>query len=153
MGACNLLLQILCLYLLFFFFSSRRRHTRWNCDWSSDVCSSDLDLKKALGRWPHDPEFFATREIGTDEVLPWDYLDHGLTKKYLARELKRGVGALITPKCRLGTCRACGLACADHPELVEPLPAELAARGENDEGAGMGARPCAERFTSAQIRA
>src|SRR6266568_6136846 len=26
----------------FFFFSSRRRHTRWNCDWSSDVCSSDL---------------------------------------------------------------------------------------------------------------
>src|SRR6267143_6607042 len=29
-------------YLLFFFFSSRRRHTRWNCDWSSDVCSSDL---------------------------------------------------------------------------------------------------------------
>src|SRR5689334_24628872 len=27
---------------LYFFFSSRRRHTRWNCDWSSDVCSSDL---------------------------------------------------------------------------------------------------------------
>src|SRR6266568_7243393 len=30
------------IFLLFFFFSSRRRHTRWNCDWSSDVCSSDL---------------------------------------------------------------------------------------------------------------
>src|SRR6266568_3093712 len=28
--------------MFFFFFSSRRRHTRWNCDWSSDVCSSDL---------------------------------------------------------------------------------------------------------------
>src|SRR6266568_8104577 len=28
----------------FFFFSSRRRHTRWNCDWSSDVCSSDLEI-------------------------------------------------------------------------------------------------------------
>src|SRR6267142_3708 len=28
--------------LLFFFFSSRRRHTRLTCDWSSDVCSSDL---------------------------------------------------------------------------------------------------------------
>src|SRR6267143_5804158 len=27
---------------VFFFFSSRRRHTSWNCDWSSDVCSSDL---------------------------------------------------------------------------------------------------------------
>src|SRR5438309_6372939 len=30
------------MYICFFFFSSRRRHTRWNCDWSSDVCSSDL---------------------------------------------------------------------------------------------------------------
>ena len=28
--------------LIFFFFSSRRRHTRSLCDWSSDVCSSDL---------------------------------------------------------------------------------------------------------------
>src|SRR2546430_5991740 len=26
----------------FFFFSSRRRHTRFDCDWSSDVCSSDI---------------------------------------------------------------------------------------------------------------
>src|SRR5689334_23795274 len=29
-----------------FFFSSRRRHTRWNCDWSSDVCSSDLQNRQ-----------------------------------------------------------------------------------------------------------
>src|SRR5260370_3797521 len=29
-----------------FFFSSRRRHTRFKCDWSSDVCSSDLELLK-----------------------------------------------------------------------------------------------------------
>src|SRR4029077_14229898 len=28
----------------FFFFSSRRRHTRFKCDWSSDVCSSDLPI-------------------------------------------------------------------------------------------------------------
>src|SRR5256886_4945803 len=33
-----------------FFFSSRRRHTRFDCDWSSDVCSSDLDrLRNPLG--------------------------------------------------------------------------------------------------------
>src|SRR5689334_23789787 len=32
-------------YFFFFFFSSRRRHTRWNCDWSSDVCSSDLECQ------------------------------------------------------------------------------------------------------------
>src|SRR5438270_11778313 len=28
--------------IVLFFFSSRRRHTRFDCDWSSDVCSSDL---------------------------------------------------------------------------------------------------------------
>src|SRR2546430_9683585 len=31
--------------MFFFFFSSRRRHTRFDCDWSSDVCSSDLELR------------------------------------------------------------------------------------------------------------
>src|SRR3989475_10583710 len=40
------------LVFLFFFFSSRRRHTRFDCDWSSDVCSSDLRRgpKKAAAR-------------------------------------------------------------------------------------------------------
>src|SRR5260370_3139225 len=33
---------LILLVLFFFFFSSRRRHTRFKCDWSSDVCSSDL---------------------------------------------------------------------------------------------------------------
>src|SRR3712207_9381328 len=33
-----------CLSLLYFFFSSRRRHTRYWRDWSSDVCSSDLEV-------------------------------------------------------------------------------------------------------------
>src|SRR5260370_3107496 len=44
-GAC-------CCYLWFFFFSSRRRHTRFKCDWSSDVCSSDLVRcpRASLGR-------------------------------------------------------------------------------------------------------
>src|SRR3712207_8499323 len=32
-------------FIIFFFFSSRRRHTRYWRDWSSDVCSSDLDLQ------------------------------------------------------------------------------------------------------------
>src|SRR5256886_1162667 len=35
---------------VFFFFSSRRRHTRFDCDWSSDVCSSDLDPVAVAGR-------------------------------------------------------------------------------------------------------
>src|SRR5690242_319236 len=42
----------------FFFFSSRRRHTRLTCDWSSDVCSSDLAARmgvtpETVSRWEH----------------------------------------------------------------------------------------------------
>src|SRR5260370_17709055 len=61
----------------FFFFSSRRRHTRFKCDWSSDVCSSDLvatprllpNLKSGLQLKPNSsskgylPSFVATAQI------------------------------------------------------------------------------------------
>src|SRR5256885_12719303 len=40
----ELVLILNMLYFVFFFFSSRRRHTRLQGDWSSDVCSSDLRL-------------------------------------------------------------------------------------------------------------
>src|SRR2546427_3938080 len=36
---------------LFFFFSSRRRHTIFDCDWSSDVCSSDLGSSRRISKW------------------------------------------------------------------------------------------------------
>src|SRR3989454_4095601 len=38
----------MCLHLFFFFFSSRRRHTRLQGDWSSDVCSSDLRITQLV---------------------------------------------------------------------------------------------------------
>jgi radical SAM superfamily enzyme YgiQ (UPF0313 family) len=79
-------------------------------------------VQRALALWPHDPEFFVTREVGVGERLPWDFIDHGLEKSFLAREYRRGVGARITPKCNLSSCRACGLDCADHPELRLPAP-------------------------------
>src|SRR4051812_50144977 len=37
-----ILIDSVVIFVFFFFFSSRRRHTRLTCDWSSDVCSSDL---------------------------------------------------------------------------------------------------------------
>src|SRR5690625_7316443 len=43
MSICLYVHVAFCLFLYFFFFSSRRRHTRWPRDWSSDVCSSDLN--------------------------------------------------------------------------------------------------------------
>src|SRR5207237_3647876 len=45
----QVLAVVICRFFFFlccFFFSSRRRHTRFKCDWSSDVCSSDLKV------WP-----------------------------------------------------------------------------------------------------
>src|SRR5579859_5277264 len=35
--------MLICRFCFLFFFSSRRRHTIFDCDWSSDVCSSDLE--------------------------------------------------------------------------------------------------------------
>jgi radical SAM superfamily enzyme YgiQ (UPF0313 family) len=75
------------------------------------------DVRKALPQWPHDPDFFVHREADVGEALPWDFVDQGITKAFLAREYRRGVGSKITPKCAVATCRACGLDCADHPEL------------------------------------
>src|SRR2546430_8309855 len=44
-----------CIVVAFFFFSSRRRHTRFDCDWSSDVCSSDLaHLEEDAGKSLHE---------------------------------------------------------------------------------------------------
>src|SRR2546430_9560158 len=37
---------------MYFFFSSRRRHTRFDCDWSSDVCSSDLPDRRRRRGFP-----------------------------------------------------------------------------------------------------
>src|SRR5882762_2635298 len=50
--------------MFFFFFSSRRRHTRFKCDWSSDVCSSDLD-----GQLSYDPQLRAEAMKGPNGKL------------------------------------------------------------------------------------
>src|SRR6266478_9158225 len=49
-------------FVFFFFFSSRRRHTRFDCDWSSDVCSSDL-----LGATTAGLGLFAARPARADD--------------------------------------------------------------------------------------
>src|SRR5688572_31948146 len=69
---------------MLFFFSSRRRHTRFDCDWSSDVCSSDL----ALFLTAHDALNYkvAGYESGGDDYL---------AKPFSPRELEFRVEALL----------------------------------------------------------
>jgi hypothetical protein len=55
-----------------------------------------------------DPAFYANRERGQDELLPWDFIDAGVTKKYLWRENVRARQGDVTPDCRNG-CQGCGL--------------------------------------------
>src|SRR5438876_5596553 len=60
--------------LFFFFFSSRRRHTRWTGDWSSDVCSSDLQqgTDGHQHRTDRDPRRVAGEEAaGQLDQVPW----------------------------------------------------------------------------------
>src|SRR2546430_8114365 len=52
----------------FFFFSSRRRHTRFDCDWSSDVCSSDLSTPVTASFGGHLFRSPANPEPGRDVV-------------------------------------------------------------------------------------
>src|SRR5437660_5706582 len=71
----------------YFFFSSRRRHTRWPRDWSSHVCSSDLDFTVP----PNEQSgiFVGTRE--------WDVPSRNhAAALLLARELSQKSGESVT---------------------------------------------------------
>src|SRR5699024_11898579 len=101
-----------------FFFSSRRRHTRSKRDWSSDVCSSDLELHDL----PKDLRNKMTSiKLSTDTVLDSnkflqalftifestysEYIDKGFSEIKLKRSEERRVGK----ECRTGWWR-----CADN---------------------------------------
>ena len=55
-----------------------------------------------------DPAFYANRERDRDEMMPWDFLDCGVTKEYLWREKEKSDRAEITKDCRKG-CNGCGI--------------------------------------------
>jgi len=63
---------------------------------------------QAFGDCGVDPAFYANRERGADELLPWDFIDVGVTKRYLRREYERALKAQTTRDCRLG-CNGCGI--------------------------------------------
>ena len=54
-----------------------------------------------------DPAFYANRAFDLDEVLPWDIIDCGVSKAYLAHERKKAYDGKVTPSCAEG-CNGCG---------------------------------------------
>ena len=73
---------------------------------------------KAMEKLGIDTTFYTTRGYGEEEVLPWDTIDVGVSKKFLLRERHRAQEALITPDCRHG-CAGCGANC-----LLKEVPCD-----------------------------
>jgi radical SAM family uncharacterized protein/radical SAM-linked protein len=67
-----------------------------------------LDLwQQALAEHGIDADFYLRRRL-LDEVLPWDHLDSGVTKKWLQRDLAKAFAATLTPDCSVERCSYCG---------------------------------------------
>src|SRR4051794_4723964 len=112
--------------IFFFFFSSRRRHTRWTGDWSSDVCSSDLDapVGRDLG---DEPEAVRPAKL-VDLAERHQVLNDGvLTEQLLERAGIGGVAGL-----RLLLRRQAELLEQDGPELLRGVDVELLPRVIDD---------------------
>lgn len=63
--------------------------------------------KEAFQETGVDIEFYTLRERCTDEILPWDFIDAGVTKEFLIREWKQAKSETVTPNCRQ-KCSGCG---------------------------------------------
>ena len=63
-----------------------------------------LDAFEACGV---DPDYYTVRGFGEEELLPWDMIDVGVSKRFLLRERKQAYAGCITPDCRHG-CAGCG---------------------------------------------
>jgi radical SAM family uncharacterized protein len=54
-----------------------------------------------------DPDFYANRRMGYDEILPWDVIDIGVSKKFMMSESKKAYESATTPNCK-EKCSGCG---------------------------------------------
>ena len=83
--------------------------------------------EKAFSKSGINADFYTTRKRNFDEVLPWDVIDCGVSKKYLINEAKKAYDESITRDCRLG-CTGCGMNrhvnCAMDGILKNPLSKE-----------------------------
>ncbi len=73
----------------------------------SDSFDNDI-WERAIKDTDIDMDFYITRERDTDELLPWDFIDTGVTKAFLKREWDNAKGENVTPNCR-AKCSGCGV--------------------------------------------
>jgi radical SAM family uncharacterized protein len=69
-----------------------------------------------------DPAWYANRERGLDEVLPWDHLHSGVSKEYMLAQREAALSGISTADCRTDSCTDCGV-CATFglaPQLSGP---------------------------------
>lgn len=74
----------------------------------SDHFRFDL-WQKAIGECGTDTGFFTQRIRNTDEPLPWDHIDTGVTKEFLKTEWEKALIGESTGDCRTGVCNMCGV--------------------------------------------
>ena len=67
------------------------------------------DWTKALRFSDVNPDFFVYRPKGLDEVMPWDFIDHGILKKHLVSEYDLALKAEESDICHVGECYRCGV--------------------------------------------
>lgn len=69
------------------------------------------------------PDFYALRERPLDELLPWDFIDHGIHKSFLKREYERAKEGKKTLPCDVKSCTLCGVCEKKRPYGINtPAP-------------------------------
>ncbi len=56
-----------------------------------------------------DPEFYAMRKRGKDEIFPWEIIEHGIAKRYLWSEYQKALKGAMTAPCDTAKCKRCGI--------------------------------------------
>lgn len=81
---------------------------KMGCKFDSwDECFDFEKWKQAIQNAGLTMEFYANRQRGEHEVLPWDHIDVGVSKKFLWREYQKALSAQVTPNCK-EHCAGCG---------------------------------------------
>lgn len=86
--------------------------TAWRKGCKFDSWEEHLDREKWMDSFAEngiDPFFYTARKRSFDEVLPWDHMDYGVTKKFLVKENEKAHRGETTASCR-EKCAGCGAA-------------------------------------------